>query len=104
VKAEERRVEMAEFIAAVRAEEALEEEADYWRTHTIARYVVCWCYISVVCLQRWSHDIYAGHTTNLFLEFKYMYVYIYIFAHRVFFVCCAQVEEKYEKLFPSWEA
>ena len=35
--AEERRIELAEFIASIRAEEAAEEEDQYWKTHPIAR-------------------------------------------------------------------
>merc|ERR1711871_611197 len=36
-KAELQRIEMAEFIAEMRAAEAADEEAEYWRTHTFAR-------------------------------------------------------------------
>merc|ERR1712216_259008 len=42
--AEERRLEMAEFIAQMRAAEAADEEAEYWKTHT-------W--------QRWKRDVKA---------------------------------------------
>ena len=37
-EAEERRIEMAEFIAQMRAAEAAEEEEEYWRVHTWERY------------------------------------------------------------------
>ena len=37
-KAELQRIEMAEFIAEMRAAEAADEEAEYWRTHTLARW------------------------------------------------------------------
>ena len=37
-RAESRRVELAEFIASIRAEEAAEEEEQYWRTHPFARW------------------------------------------------------------------
>ena len=36
--AELQRIEMAEFIAEMRAAEAADEEAEYWRTHTMARW------------------------------------------------------------------
>jgi hypothetical protein len=36
--AEEKRIEMAEFIASMRAAEAMEEEEEYWRTHAWERY------------------------------------------------------------------
>ena len=37
-EAEERRIEMAEFIAQMRAAEAAEEEEEYWRVHTWERW------------------------------------------------------------------
>ena len=37
-EAEEKRIEMAEFIAQMRAAEAAEEEEEYWRTHAWARF------------------------------------------------------------------
>lgn len=37
LEAEEKRVELAEFISQVRAEEAIEEEEDYWRAHRTER-------------------------------------------------------------------
>ena len=36
--AEEKRIEMAEFIAQMRQAEAAEEEEEYWRTHAWERY------------------------------------------------------------------
>ena len=38
VQASEVRVEMAEFIAQIREEEAKQDEEEYWKTHTFARY------------------------------------------------------------------
>jgi hypothetical protein len=37
LKAEEKRVELAEFISQVRAEEALEEEEEYWKHHRVEK-------------------------------------------------------------------
>ncbi|GLE03095.1 hypothetical protein PINS_up011974 [Pythium insidiosum] len=37
IKAEERRIELAEFISQIRAEEAIAEEEEYWRKHRIER-------------------------------------------------------------------
>ena len=38
VAASEVRMEMAEFIAQIREEEAKQDEEEYWKTHTFARY------------------------------------------------------------------
>ena len=38
LEAEDKRIEMAEFIGQMRAREAQEEEEEYWRTHTLARW------------------------------------------------------------------
>ena len=38
IAASEVRMEMAEFIAQIREEEAKQDEEEYWRTHTFARY------------------------------------------------------------------
>ena len=37
-RAESRRIELAEFIASIRSEEAQEEEEQFWRTHPFARW------------------------------------------------------------------
>lgn len=37
IEAEERRVELAEFISQLRAEEAIDEEEEYWRRHHVER-------------------------------------------------------------------
>uniref|UniRef100_K3WCB9 Uncharacterized protein n=1 Tax=Globisporangium ultimum (strain ATCC 200006 / CBS 805.95 / DAOM BR144) TaxID=431595 RepID=K3WCB9_GLOUD len=37
MEAEEKRVELAEFISQLRVEEAIDEEEEYWRTHRIER-------------------------------------------------------------------
>jgi hypothetical protein len=39
LKADERRVELAEFISQIRAEEAIDEEEEYWRRHRVERLV-----------------------------------------------------------------
>jgi hypothetical protein len=37
-RAESHRIELAEFIASIRSEEAQEEEEQFWRTHPFARW------------------------------------------------------------------